>query len=129
MCGTKWGTKGGTKCANQFSEKLIDTGFTCGKLITMKTPNIKPFEAMEKFAVIEIYREHVPGDERSKTNPGHGYPAHTVEHKTIRNFANREEWEAWIKDALAPKYGQPKEFTPIVYRVANIERSITIKID
>jgi len=26
---------------------------------------------------------HIPGDKRSKTNPGHGYPAHDVKYMTI----------------------------------------------
>lgn len=28
------------------------------------------------YAIIEFRKIHVPGDERSRTNPGHGCPAH-----------------------------------------------------
>lgn len=31
----------------------------------------------EHYAIVEFSSIHVPGDERSRTNPGHGYSAHT----------------------------------------------------
>lgn len=44
---------------------------------------------------------HVPGDERSRTNPGHGYPAHTDTYDNIDYYAfsnnEREEWEEKVK--------------------------------
>lgn len=84
---------------------------------------------MERYAIIENYTEYVPGDERSRTNPGHGYPAHTVNHKTIREFKTKEEWEKWIKENLNPQYGMKREFTPIVFRVAEVKQSVSISID
>jgi len=38
--------------------------------------------------------QHVPGDERSRTHPGHGYPAHNVTHH------HTEHWVTKNKDAL-----------------------------
>lgn len=37
---------------------------------------------------------HIPGDERSRTNPGHGYPASTETYSTNEySFThNRDEW-------------------------------------
>ena len=34
---------------------------------------------------------HVPGDERSRTNPGHGYPAHDVKHLRVEVFDNETD--------------------------------------
>ena len=34
---------------------------------------------VEHWAIITTSSYTVPGDERSRTNPGHGYPEHTVE--------------------------------------------------
>jgi len=31
----------------------------------------------EHWAILEDSSIHIPGDERSRTNPGHGYPAST----------------------------------------------------
>lgn len=31
----------------------------------------------EHWAIVSIKSTHIPGDERSRTHPGHGYPEHT----------------------------------------------------
>lgn len=50
----------------------------------------------------------VPGDERSRTNPGHGYPEHTVIHTTVREFGSETELKQWVaqqsKSVYSPKY-------------------------
>lgn len=52
-----------------------------------------------------IYHE---GDERSRTNPGHGYPAYTETVTDYKAFTDRESWEREIKmhekDSYKPKY-------------------------
>ena len=49
-------------------------------------------EVPPKFIIIEKTSTTVPGDLRSKTNPGHGYPEHTVERTECRVFEDREKW-------------------------------------
>ena len=51
----------------------------------------------EHYALIESSSIHIPGDERSRTNPGHGYPDHTVENITYTAFETKEELEDVIK--------------------------------
>jgi len=45
--------------------------------------------------VFETETIHIPGDERSRTHPGHGYPAHdrTVRTPKIYFFKEKTEWE------------------------------------
>lgn len=53
----------------------------------------------EHFAIL-VYEHssvHVPGDERSRTNPGHGYPAHDV------------DTSAWAYWAIVPSGVPAKE--------------------
>jgi len=45
--------------------------------------------ASEFYAALIEDSYHVEGDERSKTNPGHGYPAHDVKYTRIEEFAER----------------------------------------
>lgn len=45
---------------------------------------------------------HVPGDERSRTNPGHGYPAEDVKYTEVRKFGTLEELKQWV--LAQPKY-------------------------
>lgn len=44
------------------------------------------------YAILHPVSTHVPGDERSKTNPGHGYPEHIVQTWNIEVFDNKESW-------------------------------------
>ena len=48
------------------------------------------------FAIIRTTSVHIPGDERSRTHPGHGYGEHTEEYITYQAFLDRAEWEAHI---------------------------------
>lgn len=36
---------------------------------------------------------HVPGDERSRTAPGHGYPDHYEEYTNVQTFTDKSAWE------------------------------------
>ena len=60
------------------------------KMIRVKGPNDVPSEP--HFAVL-IYGKRsvwVPGDERSRTNPGHGYPEHTDHFDDIEHWVTTE---------------------------------------
>ena len=54
-------------------------------------------------AIIEFSTITIPGDERSRTNPGHGYPESTEQ--VIKYIwypvEKREEWEAEIRERMA----------------------------
>jgi preprotein translocase subunit SecA len=39
---------------------------------------------------------HIPGDERSRTHPGHGYPAHTEKKITVKEFTDIDKLEQEI---------------------------------
>ena len=45
------------------------------------------------FAVLESTSVYIPGDERSRTNPGHGYPERTESYWNLVVFATEEEWK------------------------------------
>lgn len=56
--------------------------------------NELPNEAF--FAILHPESIQIPGDERSRTNPGHGYPAHTVHNWRLEVFDTQELWRAEI---------------------------------
>lgn len=70
---------------------------------TMKT--ITKAEDMfrgKHFVILEFSSYHVPGDERSKQHPGHGYHAHDVAYTRYRATQDKQEWENEIaKQTLA----------------------------
>ena len=62
-------------------------------------------------AIIEFSSIYIEGDARSKSCPGHGYPAHTE--NTINYMwypiDKREEWIAEIYERMNPKFGSKKD--------------------
>ena len=59
----------------------------------------------EHWAIIRSSAALIPGDERSRTNPGHGYPAHTVNYITYETFTNEIEFRTEFARVLNAKYG------------------------
>jgi len=52
----------------------------------------------EHFAVIETCKISILGDKRSETNPGHGYPAHTVDNIKYTGFKTEEELFEYVSE-------------------------------
>jgi len=50
-----------------------------------------------KYGVIESTVERIEGDERSRTHPGHGYPAHNVTRQTFHEFNTDESLKVFLK--------------------------------
>ena len=83
----------------------------------------------------ETQSVYVEGDERSRTNPGHGYPAHTDTFETnkITAYDNIDEWRADCELLMLAKqhrsYGAPKSFTAFhVDAVAQFDLKPVVKI-
>ena len=45
----------------------------------------------------------IPGDERSRTNPGHGYPEHTEHYISYRAYVDKPSFERDLKEDLRRK--------------------------
>lgn len=72
-----------------------------------------------KYGVIYNVSIHHEGDERSRTNPGHGYPAHTEQVSTFKPFESEESLKNWITR------NKEKNYTVIKYE----EVKVTLKLD
>lgn len=64
------------------------------------------------YAILEFDSIYIPGDERSRTCPGHGYPESTANIIRYIAFTDKSEWEADILERMNAKYCR-KEFIPI----------------
>lgn len=51
---------------------------------------------------------HIPGDERSRTNPGHGYPAHTVKYVKVEEFQSEGDMRQWVEKQEKSVYTKSK---------------------
>jgi hypothetical protein len=50
------------------------------------------------YAILETVTVTTPGDERSRTHPGHGYPASRDTYITYSAIMDRQVWEERIKE-------------------------------
>ena len=80
--------------------------------------------AGEHYAIIERRTIYIPGDERSRTNPGHGYPEHTEESISYRAYSDKDKWEAEIRILTARK----TDFRAILAIPAQVTTSIQVDI-
>ena len=87
-------------------------------------PNVPHF-ALQLF---ENHSVHHEGDERSRTNPGHGYPAYTENFLTIRHYVtlSESEWKEKINSLFREniKRTDVKAFT--VDNVASLKVEVSV---
>lgn len=60
----------------------------------------------QRYIMITTEQVYIPGDERSLTNPGHGYPSRTLTYEKTKIFNSEQElidWlSSWGKDVKNP---------------------------
>lgn len=83
------------------------------------------------YAILESSTISIPGDERSRTHPGHGYPASTEQVWNYIVFETQEEWEKQIKslESKAAEYGYKTAYVAISATPAKISSTVTIQIE
>jgi hypothetical protein len=84
----------------------------------MKIPNT------EHWAVLVNVITTVPGDERSRSNPGHGYPEHTVESIDYEAFTDYIRFENRVLQLTERK----ATFTAVKVQPLVVETTVSIKI-
>lgn len=79
-----------------------------------------------KYAALVTKSITIPGDERSRTHPGHGYPEHTEESLELVTFVSKSAMEAWVKRSTTG-YIKPT-FKLIQYEELNYEMTVSVKV-
>ena len=75
------------------------------------------------WAIITFSSIHIPGDERSRTSPGHGYPAHTESVIKYQTFTDQDEWEK----AVTPLEERNEKYIAGYFTPASIRKVIHIE--
>jgi len=78
------------------------------------------------YAILDKRSISIPGDERSRTNPGHGYPASTEEVWDYIVFPNRVEWVVEVKKRAGLVFGN-KDYVAISATPAVITTTIDVE--
>lgn len=65
---------------------------------------LEQFPTDLSWGILTLQHVHIPGDERSRTAPGHGYPERTEYFPNLQVFANEQDWLEAIKQLETSKY-------------------------
>lgn len=101
----------------------------------VNSPSDVPMGHHYAVLVYESTNVHHEGDERSRTNPGHGYPAYDETVNTFEHWVteSKEEWESFVKAQDFKQSSQSYKKTPFVFfEVAcrgRLEKTVTLKIE
>lgn len=82
----------------------------------MEIEEIHSSNVKRYWIVVTETHVHVPGDERSRTAPGHGYPAHTVYYKNIRCFDSLVAMQVFIASIHGKEKYWAIEATPLLFK-------------
>lgn len=82
-------------------------------------------KAGQHFAIVEFSSIFIPGDERSRTNPGHGYPDRTEPTVRYITFDTEEEWKAAIEKRTLRN---ETNFVPIIAQVPTIVTTVNVAV-
>ena len=82
---------------------------------------------MEKYAALVESSYVVPGDERSRTKPGHGYPEHTVDYTEVIKFKDYDEMITWVKNKESKVFYREK-YQIIKYVEMTVSSTIAVEV-
>ena len=80
------------------------------------------------FVIVKMTSVHIPGDERSRTNPGHGYPEHTEHYTQMQVTTSKDEWTREIARLIE---SDPQQKTFIAYHVdaiASVKTTVQVTL-
>lgn len=78
----------------------------------------------EHWAIITTSSYTVPGDERSRTHPGHGYPEHSVETIEYDAYSDFHQFERAVESATHRK----SVFRAVHVMPMTVEVSVSVKV-
>jgi len=81
------------------------------------------------YVIIKMDSVFIPGDERSRQAPGHGYPEHTKYFPEMRVTTNKANWEQEVAEELAKDPKQEKFVAYFVPRVAEVTMEVKVKVE
>lgn len=84
--------------------------------------------ASPHYAIIEFDSILIPGDERSRTNPGHGYPEHSESVVKYIAFTDEEAWKSEINKRMTATYGRNNNWIPVKVIPASVSVQTTVKV-
>jgi hypothetical protein len=82
---------------------------------------------VEHWAIFKFSTINIPGDERSRQAPGHGYPAHDEPVVNYEAYLDQAEWVAEVSRLESLVFGD-KNFFAVKIIPATITHKVTIEV-
>lgn len=79
------------------------------------------------FAILRPKSVTIPGDERSRTHPGHGYPESTEHYWSMEVFMSEDAWIKEIKNLESSEYKQ--NYKAIKASPAIVHKSVYVNVE
>ena len=85
----------------------------------------KDVPTSQHYVILTLSSVTIPGDERSRTNPGHGYPEHSIGYTNYNVYTDKKEWEKEVERLTLSK----SQFVALLATpaVVEVETRISIK--
>jgi hypothetical protein len=77
------------------------------------------------WAILKFSTLHIPGDERSRTHPGHGYPGSIELIIRYQVYTDKKEWEGEI---LKLVNANDNNFLAVEVRPAQIDVQVVVQV-
>lgn len=78
------------------------------------------------FAVLNFGSITIPGDERSRTNPGHGYPESTESTIEYIAFTDEETLKRWIQFEEQGEFKRPGSYRVIQVKPLTVTKKVEV---
>lgn len=88
---------------------------------------VKDVPNEEHYIVLEDRSIYVPGDERSRTNPGHGYPAETI-NTLYHNLVSESKLKEYVESLIKAKKVPGVDFKVIRVTPVNVTTTVAVNI-
>lgn len=98
-------------------------------LVKVTKPSDVPTQTHFAVCVYDSESVTIPGDERSRTNPGHGYPEHTETYSTFKHYVTTSKTD-WLKliEALVEDEDYKDKFVAFeVMKVAKVKTKVVVE--
>jgi len=82
----------------------------------------------EYYVAMEQVVTNIPGDERSRTNPGHGYPASTEYSMRFVVFESEDEMKGYVKEKQDRSYGNRNDYKILYVKVPTITTKVEVGV-
>lgn len=87
--------------------------------------NTSELKVGDNYIILENDSTYIEGDERSRTNSGHGYPGYTSYHINMTLYLDKEAWEYDIKGRIT----NGDKFIAVVMQPVEITTEVKVSIN